>query len=90
MAEYWKTPAGITTRLQYLADAIAMRTFNNAIQIYASSVGFKNFIWRCMFINSCAYCKGMHGRKYRRGQFMPRMPAHPNGLCMWDIFKEEG
>lgn len=86
---YWNSSAGITTRLQYLADDIAMRTFNNAIQIYASSVGYKYFKWHCMFVNSCEYCIDMHGRVYRRGQFMPRMPAHPSGRCMWDIVKEE-
>lgn len=86
---YWTTPAGIKVRLADLAEDLAFRTYNNAIQVYASSAGVKEFKWLTVWDErTCDYCASMNGRTYRRGQFMPANPAHPGCRCTWDIYLE--
>jgi len=87
---FWQSLEGVRVRLEDLAELISYRTYNNAFQVYASSAGVKLFEWRAELDDrTCEYCSAMDGRVYRRGQFMPGMPAHPGCRCTWDIGFEE-
>jgi hypothetical protein len=70
-----------------LAEAVTWRTINGAIQVYGSEAGVDDFEWVTQYdeVNPCDYCDSQSGRRYRRGQFMPEIPAHPNCRCFWDV-----
>ena len=88
--DYWNSEPGILIRLEDLAEFIAYTTYNNAIQVYASKVDPKYFTWRAvMDHDTCDYCASQNGRLYRRGQFMPAIPAHPGCRCVWDVTFEK-
>jgi len=83
---YWLSDKGITVRLEDLAEHIAYRTYNNAIQVYASNSEVYSF----EFVtagdeNVCAACDAFSGRRFRKGQFMPQIPLHPGCRCTWDV-----
>lgn len=83
---FWTSDAGILLRLEDLAQMVVWRTVNNAIQIIGSEIGAKGFEWITEIDNkTCDYCDGQSGRRYRVGQFMPQIPAHPNCRCHWDM-----
>jgi len=91
-APYWETKSGIWARLAALAHDIQIRTYNGAIQIYASEAGFKTFEWVAQpglsATGPCPICAGRDGKTYRRGQFMPSNPAHVGCVCIWRITRE--
>ena len=89
---YWTSEKGITVRLADLAEHIAYRTYNKAIQVYGVNNGIKKFFPVGMIDeNTCDYCYAVltRGKPYRVGQFMPTFPAHNGCRCMWDVFVEE-
>lgn len=84
---YWLSDKGITVRLEDLAEHISYRTFNNAIQVYASEMSqVVMFEWVTRIDRStCDYCDSQSGKPYRKGQFMPAIPAHIGCRCTWDV-----
>jgi len=87
---YWTSDKGINVRLEDLAEHIAYRTYNNAIQVYAANSEVYRFEWVTSIDEStCNYCDGQSGRRYRKGQFMPQIPAHIGCRCAWDVLLEE-
>jgi hypothetical protein len=88
---FWTTDYGILLRLEDLAEAVVWRTINNATQILASEAGAKELVWVTEIDEkTCDYCDGQSGRRYRIGQFLPQIPAHPHCRCHWDVRFEMG
>jgi hypothetical protein len=84
--DFWKSDAGLSARIEMLSEQIIWKSFNNAMQAYAGESGIKVLEWVTMIgPNTCNYCDGQSGRRYRVGQFMPQIPAHPSCRCHWDI-----
>jgi hypothetical protein len=91
LSEYWGTPQGLRLRLEYLSEDLEWGVFNNAVQIEASSLGIMDFVMSGGLIpTSCTWCEEHVDRVYRRGQFMPRLPKHPNCLHYWDVVIGKG
>lgn len=68
-----------------LSEFVVWRTVNNSLQIYGSEAGADEFEWVTdIGAGTCAYCDSQSGRRYKRGQFMPRIPAHYGCKCFWD------
>lgn len=85
-ADYWTSDEGILLRLEMMSEFVVWRTVNRAIQIYGSEAGAETFEWVSEIDqNTCGYCDSQSGRRYRRGQFMPEIPAHPRCRCHWDV-----
>lgn len=91
--DYWETKEGVWARLQALAHDVQYRTFNGAIQVYASKAGFYSFEWvtqpSLSATGPCPICLGHDRKIYRRGQFMPEMPVHVNCVCIFRIQRKE-
>lgn len=87
--EFWSSEEGVLIRLDDLAHDFSFRIYNGALQGYFKESGFKEFMWVSVVdLRVCNYCDGQNGRRYKSGQFLPRMPAHPSCRCMWDIYME--
>jgi hypothetical protein len=82
--DFWKSEAGLSARINMLAEQIIWKAFNNAMKAYASESGIKTLEWVTQIdLNTCNYCNGQSGRRYSLGQFMPEMPAHAGCRCHW-------
>lgn len=87
--DFWTSDKGLLLRLDDLAESITWETVNNSLRILASEAGIKNFEWVTEIgPTTCDYCDAQSGRRYRVGQFMPRLPAHVSCRCHWDILTE--
>jgi hypothetical protein len=86
---YWSSWEGITTRLEMLGDDITSGTYNDAIQVEASSLGIRAFRMAGPYgARTCDWCAEHLDQVYRLGQFMPRLPKHPHCPHNWDLFIE--
>jgi len=80
-SDFWLSEQGIEVRLQDLAEAVTWETVNNATRLTGSEAGAKVFEWITEIgPETCNYCDSQSGRRYRIGQFIPQIPAHPNCL----------
>jgi len=88
--EFWDSEKGIALRLEDLAHELNWKVYNNALHMSFKEAGFKGLIWIATWVNNipCKYCEGQHGRKYRVGQFLPRMPHHIKCKCLWDFTED--
>lgn len=76
--DFWNTEDGLIERIGLLSDQIQLGTYNNAVKVYATSVGATDFtISGDLTKNSCNWCIMHVGQTYHRGQFMPELPKHP-------------
>lgn len=88
--DYWKSDQGLAARIEMLAEQVIWKTFNGAMKAYAGESGIKQFEWVTQIdVRTCNYCDAQSGRRYRIGQFMPEIPAHPDCRCHWDIIIEQ-
>jgi len=84
--EYWKSPAGITRRVEMLSQSFTYKVVNNALLIYGETGGVKRWRWVTTGDERvCPICGALAGRVYRVGQFLPSMPAHVFCRCRWEI-----
>lgn len=84
--EFWSTPAGIAERVDMLAEALTWQTVNNAMQFYGSEAGAKETEWiSALLPTTCPTCRNRDGKRYKLGQFVPKMPVHINCYCHWGI-----
>ena len=89
--EFWSSSKGLRLRLGYLAEQITLGTYNRAIQVESSVIGINYFvIVGGLILTSCEWCEEHLNRVYRRGQFMPRLPHHPNCIHSWDVVISKG
>lgn len=88
---FWSSDQGILMRLEDLSEAVVWQTFNNATQLVGSEAGATMFEWVSEIDEkTCNYCDRQSGRRYRVGQFIPRIPAHPGCRCFWTVYFETG
>lgn len=86
MSEYWGTEEGLLKRIDLLADQVQLGTFNNAVKVYATSVGVTDFtIAGELKPTSCEWCELHVGKTYRYGMFLPNLPRHPHCPHWFDI-----
>ncbi len=82
-AEYWKSNAGIIERINMIGEDFTFRTYNNALAAYGSHV-FSSMQWMG-YPDACEKCAPYIGRTYRSGQYIPKLPKHPNCRCTWKL-----
>ena len=90
-SEYWKSPAGITRRVEMLGEDFTYRLVNNALQVYGQTNKVKGWRWEgSIDERTCDYCysKIMEDRLYRLGQFLPSLPAHAGCRCGWILIEK--
>jgi hypothetical protein len=88
-SEFWLSEQGLDVRLQDLAEAVTWETFNDMTQLTGNEEHAKAFEWVTEISpETCDYCDGQSGRRYRIGQFLPQIPSHPNCRCHWDVLFE--
>jgi hypothetical protein len=89
-AEYWLTPAGLTTRVKSLGQVFTYGVYNNAVKVLGSTGGATYMEWVTMGDDRvCPLCrensqKGNNGR-FNPEWFTPMMPVHPGCRCQWMI-----
>lgn len=92
MAEgFWLTELGIQLRIADFAQLVVVNTYNRALQMYAKDAGVKMFrytISREDILRVCQICRPLEGETFRPGQFMYKLPQHPNCRCWYDVLVE--
>ena len=92
-SDFWTSDRGILIRLEDLAWALNTEVYNNAIQVHVkANPGLP--VVEFEFVTAgddkvCADCDSFSGRRYRVGQFMPRLPRHGGCRCFWDLRLKE-
>ena len=83
---YWLSNAGLQRRIQMLVEGMSYRIVNNALQFYGENNDVAGYLGIPGATNHCTYClQYVIGRYYRRGQFMPGLPAHANCSCFFQL-----
>lgn len=94
---FWISEEGIKLRLQGLAEELGWRSFNGALRMSYEEAGFKELVWVTTVKfpigihrkgSTCRLCFSRNGKRYRVGQFIPRMPPHNHCECFWDVLVE--
>ncbi len=87
-SDYWRTPVGITRRIDMLSEHFTYQVINNSLMFYGQSAGINWVQWRTMEDERvCPICGPLQGRTYRKGQFLPPLPAHANCRCVWELIR---
>ncbi len=86
-AGYWTSPEGIDNRVMQLAQVFTYRLYNGAMRLAADQLkGVTWLIWITAADDRvCLICNPRHGKRWRKNWFMPRIPAHPNCRCQWEL-----
>ncbi len=91
--DFWKTPEGISQRVDNLAQVFSYRVVNNSFKVIGITNGAKWMRWilhpEKSVTGPCKICiaHSVGGRNgyYKVNWFTPAMPAHDNGVCEWEI-----
>ena len=91
--KYWKSPIGLTTRIDSIAQYFTYSIFNNASKIIGNTKAVSWMHWLDMGdANVCPKClenaaggDSRYPGYYRPGWFMPWMPAHIGCRCKWEL-----
>ena len=93
-SEYWLSPAGIRRRVDMLSQSFTHKVVNNALIIYGETGGITRWRWAtnpgASKTGPCPYCAAHSGRIYRKGQFLPPLPAHAGCVCGCELMVEPG
>ena len=77
-----------------LSQSFTHKIVNNALIIYGVSGGITRWRWAtnpgASKTGPCPYCDSQSGRIYRKGQFLPSLPAHAGCVCGWELMFEPG
>ena len=92
--DYWESPAGITRRIDLLAQNFNFRIVNNAFKVLAPT---NQALWLRWVdfgdANVCELCRyhagGGRDGFYHVTWFMPEMPVHDGCRCQWEIWFED-
>jgi hypothetical protein len=88
--EYWNSFAGITRRIDGLAQDLHFVTVNGVVRVIGVAVGARwmHFVTagddrvcpKCM-----RYAQGGRGGYYRTNWFLPKIPCHFGDRCLWEL-----
>lgn len=88
MSMFWGTETGLLNRIDLLADQVQLGSFNNAVKVYATSVGVTDFVIAGeLKPTSCSWCVLHVGKTYKYGMFLPNLPRHPHCPHWFDIVR---
>jgi len=87
-SDYWRTPQGIARRIEMLSQHFTYQVVNNSLMFYGYSAGITHVRWVTMRDERvCPICGPLDGRVYRKGQFLPPLPAHQNCRCRFELIR---
>ena len=89
--DFWLSEEGILLRTEDLAHSFTFKTYNRALKGAFEESGIKELEWVTDYSGGnepCNYCDSQSGRRYKIGQFLPRIPAHNKCKCFWDMYIE--
>ena len=87
-SDYWRTPPGIARRIEMLSQNFTYQIVNNSLRFYGQSAGINYVKWVTQADERvCIICGPLEGRVYRKGQFLPPLPAHVNCRCRWELVR---
>ena len=87
-SDYWRTPQGIAKRIEILSQNFTYKVVNNSLMFYGQSAGINYVRWVTMGDERvCPICGPLEGRVYRKGQFLPPLPAHQNCRCRFELIR---
>lgn len=90
----WTTPKMLKYRVNLLAEDLVYNVYTKCIQYYSKTPQvkklLKGFRWKAVrnFLTPpCPLCdaRDRKSKIYLAGQFMPRLPAHFNCRCSWQV-----
>ena len=85
-SEYWRSPEGIMRRIEMLSQSFTYQIVNNSLMFYGYSAGITRVRWVTRGDERvCPICGPLEGRIYRKGQFLPPLPAHAGCRCGWEL-----
>ncbi|HUW44756.1 MAG TPA: hypothetical protein VMW50_03080 [Dehalococcoidia bacterium] len=88
-SDYWRSPIGIAHRIEMLSQSFTYQIVNNSLMFYGYSAGITRVRWAtnpgASKTGPCDYCDSQNGRIYRKGQFLPPLPAHNKCVCGWEL-----
>lgn len=85
-SDYWRSPIGIMRRIEMLSQGFTYKVVNNSLMFYGYSAGITRVRWATRLDERvCPICGPLEGRIYRKGQFLPPLPAHPGCRCAWEL-----
>ncbi len=88
-SEYWRSPIGMARRIEMLSQNFTYQVVNNSLMFYGYSADINLVRWMTMEDERvCPICGPLEGRIYRKGQFLPPLPAHANCRCSWELIFE--
>ena len=69
-----------------LSQSFTYQIVNNSLRFHGYSAGITRVRWATMMDERvCPICGPLEGRIYRKGQFLPPLPAHANCRCGWEL-----
>ena len=87
---YWVSPEGMLKRMDMIGQDFIFQIVNNSLQAFGVSNDVKGFLGREGFSSHCDYCSGnIIGKFFYQGRYLPRLPAHNNCTCEWEIVKKD-
>lgn len=87
--EYWRSASGLKRRVQMLGGAFHYQLINNALQAYGGDPQISGWLGIPGATEHCEYCLAhIIGHYFRKGQFLPRLPAHHGCTCSWRLIKK--
>jgi len=90
-SKYGYTPEGINRRIEMLSQSFTYKIVNHALIAYGETGGITRWQWTTAGDERvCPVCGPLDGRIYRKGQFMPSLPAHAYCRCSWELMFEPG
>lgn len=76
-------------RVMMLSQSFTYKIVNSSLIAYGTAGGITRWRWTSnpgwSAQGPCAFCDSQNGRIYRRGQFLPSLPAHSNCVCEWEL-----
>ena len=90
-SDYWRTPQGIARRIEMLSQNFTYQVINNSLMFYGQSAGINYVRWvthpELTKTGPCPICADLEGNVYRKGQFLPPLPAHSGCVCEWELIR---